>query len=91
MSHSQDAPIAPMLLTFLAGAAIGAVVMALTTPKSGPQLRRDMRSLAHRVKRRAEDVAEDLGESWDDLKECAGLTAEEQKQGKPATAKKVPS
>lgn len=89
MSH-QDSPIAPMLLTFLAGAAVGAVVMALTTPKTGPQLRRDMRSLANRVKRRADDVAEDLGESWDDLKECVGLAAEEQKHGKPVAAKKVP-
>ncbi len=90
MSH-KDAPIAPMLLTFLAGAAVGAVVMALTTPKTGSQLRRDMRVLANRVKRRAGDVADDLGESWDDLKECAGLAAEEQKQGKRVPAKKVSS
>ena len=90
MSH-QDPPLAPMLLTFLAGAALGAVVMALTTPKTGPQLRRDMRSLANRVKRSAEDVADDLGESWDDLKESAGLAAEELKHAKPAPAKKQPS
>ena len=90
MSH-QDSPIAPMLLTFLAGAAVGAVVMALTTPKTGPQLRRDMRSLANRARRRAEGMADDLGESWDDLKESAGLAAEELKHAKPATAKKQPS
>ena len=90
MSH-QDQPLAPMLLTFLAGAALGAVVMALTTPKTGPQLRRDMRALGHRVKRRAGDVAEDFGESWNDLKECAGLAAEEQKPAKPAPATKLPS
>ncbi len=90
MSH-QDPPLAPMLLTFLAGAALGAVVMALTTPKTGPQLRRDMRAMAHRVKRRAGDVADDLGESWDDLKESAGLAAEELKNAKPASAKKQPS
>jgi gas vesicle protein len=91
MSRHEAQPIAPMLLTFLAGAAVGAVVMALTTPKTGPQLRRDMRSLANRAKRRAEDIADDLGESWDDLKECAGLAAEEHKPGKPVPAKKVPS
>lgn len=90
MSH-QDSPIAPMLLTFLAGAAVGAVIMALTTPKSGPQLRRDMRSLANRARRRAEGMADDLGESWDDLKESAGLAADELKQAKPAQAKKQPS
>jgi gas vesicle protein len=80
-----------MLLTFLAGAAVGAVIMALTTPKSGPQLRRDMRSLANRARRRAEGMADDLGESWDDLKESAGLAADELKQAKPAQAKKQPS
>ena len=88
MSH-QESPTAPMLLTFLAGAALGAVVMALTTPKTGPQLRRDLRSLANRARRRAGDMADDLGESWDDLKESVGLAVEEQKQVKPAAAKKV--
>jgi hypothetical protein len=34
--ENTSSPIGPMLLTFLAGAAVGAVLAALITPKSGP-------------------------------------------------------
>ena len=40
------------LLIFLAGAAVGAAVVALTTPKSGPELRGDLNAFGHRVKDR---------------------------------------
>jgi gas vesicle protein len=50
----------PTLLTFFFGAAIGAVVVALTTPKSGPRLRKDLKDLARHGKERAHRVAEGL-------------------------------
>lgn len=41
------------LLIFLAGAAVGAAVVALTTPKSGPELRADLRDLSGKLRDRA--------------------------------------
>lgn len=43
--HQPSSPF-PTFLTFLLGAAIGAVVVALTTSRSGPTRRRDLRNLA---------------------------------------------
>ncbi len=40
------------LLIFLAGAAVGAAVVALTTPKTGPEVRADLKGLGNRVKDR---------------------------------------
>lgn len=40
------------LLLFLAGAAVGAAVVALTTPKTGPELRGDLRDLGGKVRDR---------------------------------------
>ena len=68
MSESTSNPsMGPMVLTFIAGAALGAVVMALTTPKSGPELRGDLKDLAYRAKRRAGRYVEDADEAFDDL------------------------
>ena len=41
------------LLLFLAGAAVGAAVVALTTPKTGAELRGDFKGLGNRLKDRA--------------------------------------
>ncbi len=43
-------------LTFLAGAAVGAIVVALTTPKSGPELRGDLKDFGVRMRRKATDL-----------------------------------
>jgi gas vesicle protein len=40
------------LLIFLAGAAVGAAIVALTTPKSGPELRGDLKDLSNKLKDR---------------------------------------
>ena len=40
------------LLVFLAGAAVGATVVALTTPKTGLELRGNIKDLGHKVKDR---------------------------------------
>jgi gas vesicle protein len=44
------------LLLFLAGAAIGAAVVALVTPKSGPDLRADIKDLAGKLRRKAREA-----------------------------------
>jgi gas vesicle protein len=75
MSQESNYPMGPMLLTFLAGAAVGAVVVALSTPKSGPELRGDMKDLARRARRKAGLLADDASEAWDHLKERSGEAA----------------
>jgi gas vesicle protein len=70
-----------MVLTFIAGAALGAVVMALTTPKSGPELRGDLKDLARRAKRKVGDYADDAGDTLVDLKERAALAVDDLKRG----------
>ena len=40
------------LLIFLAGAAVGAAIVALTTPKTGSELRGDLKGLGSKVKDR---------------------------------------
>jgi gas vesicle protein len=69
------------LLTFLAGAAVGAIVVALTTPKTGPELRGDLKDLTLRAKRRVGDLAEDACDTWDDLKDRTTLAANDLKRG----------
>lgn len=74
MSQETNAyPVTPMLWSFLAGAAVGAIVVALTTPKSGPELRGDLKDLARRAKRKVGDLTEDALGSLDELKLRAGL------------------
>lgn len=77
----QASPIGPMLLTFLAGAAVGAVIVALTTPKSGPELRGDMKDLARRAKRKAGMLADEACGAWDDMKGRTSLAAADLKRG----------
>ena len=70
-----------LLLTFLAGAAAGAVVVALTTPKSGPQLRGDIKDLSRRAKRRVAGLADEAAEMYDEMKERTALAAADLKRG----------
>ncbi|MDP1831843.1 MAG: YtxH domain-containing protein [Geothrix sp.] len=79
MSQEHTPSMGPKLLMFAAGAVVGAVVVALTTPKTGPELRGQLRDIARRTKRRMDDVAGDVGEAWEDLKECSALAADSQK------------
>ncbi|WP_005033059.1 YtxH domain-containing protein [Holophaga foetida] len=60
------------LVIFLAGAAVGAAVVALLNPKSGPELRADLRGLGEKVKDR---VARFRGE-------CCSGEAEHEAPGK---------
>lgn len=54
-----------MALTFLAGAAVGAIVVALTTPKSGPELRSDLKGMGNRLRRRASDLVDACADAVD--------------------------
>ena len=51
MSENQGSPCGTFMV-FLAGVAVGAVLVALTTPKSGPELRADLKGLGERMKAR---------------------------------------
>ena len=75
-------PLVPMLWTFLAGAAVGAIVVALTTPKSGPELRGDLKDLARRAKRKVGNLADEALGSLDELKLRAGLAPGESLRGR---------
>lgn len=79
--ETSTSNVGPMLLTFLAGAAIGAVVVALTTPKTGPELRGNLKDIANRAKCRAGDLASDATGAWDELKERTNLAAGDLKRG----------
>jgi gas vesicle protein len=59
MSDSKEA-LSNGLLFFLLGAAVGAVVVALVTPKSGPDLRADLKDMGNRVKDKAMRVGSEL-------------------------------
>jgi len=71
----------PMMLTFLAGATAGAILVALTTPKTGPELRGDIKDLARRAKREAGNLADAAGMAWDGMRDRTALAASDLKRG----------
>jgi gas vesicle protein len=82
MNNETPSPaLGPILLAFLAGAAAGAVLVALTTPKSGPDLRGDIKDLARRAKLRTRGMAHDASGAWQDLKERTLLAAADLRHG----------
>ena len=84
MHQEKDTPrstVGPMLLTFLAGAALGAVVTALATPRSGPELRGGLGAFGRRARTRAGAMADQAGAAWNDIKERTGMAAEDLKRG----------
>jgi gas vesicle protein len=68
MSDERSA-LATNLMLFLLGAAAGAVVVALVTPKSGPDLRADIKGLAGKLRRRAKEAGMTLCPACDDREE----------------------
>lgn len=60
--------VAGSLTLFLAGAAIGGLLVALNTPKSGPELQEDLKAMGRRARRRARDLAQEAHGAWDELK-----------------------
>lgn len=59
MSNDGNAnAVGGLLIAFLAGAAVGAAVTALMTPKTGPQLREDLKGLRDRFRKRDGEAVE---------------------------------
>ena len=87
MNQENQYPVGSMLVTFLAGAAVGAVIVALTTPKTGPQLRMDLKDVARRAKGRAGELATDASEVWGEMKGRTTQAAADLKRGVAEAAK----
>jgi gas vesicle protein len=82
MNQETTSPlVGNMLLTFLAGAALGAVVLALVTPKRGSELRGDIKDLARKAKRKASDLTGMAFGRYDDLHERACNAASDIQRG----------
>lgn len=50
MPDTHDSSMGTVLTAFLAGAAVGAIIVALTTPKRGEELREDLADLLDRFR-----------------------------------------
>lgn len=85
MNSETPSSFCSMTLTFLAGAVLGGVVVALATPKSGPHLRGDLEHMARRAKRKVGHLAEGAGDAWDALKHRSAHAADHLKRGVAAS------
>lgn len=81
MSQDSGHSSGTFLLTFLAGAAVGALVAVFTTPKSGPELREDLREFGWKVRRRGGRAVHEAGEAWEDAKDRAARAAADLRRG----------
>ena len=81
MNQDNSTSMGPIIITFLAGAAIGAVLVALTTPKSGPELRGDLRDYGRRAKRKVGEAADEACAAWDGMQQRTSLAAGDLKRG----------
>jgi gas vesicle protein len=80
MQESNTSSIGESLMLFVAGAAIGGLLVALNTPKTGPELREDLKGLGRKARRKAEGLAEDAEGAWDRLKDRASEAGESLKK-----------
>jgi gas vesicle protein len=78
--HSSNT-VGNVLLAFLAGAAVGGLVVALTTPKSGDDLRADLKGMGNRMKEKAGEALASAGSSFQEAKQRAGKAATEVEGG----------
>lgn len=81
MQDEAKGSVSTTLLAFLAGAAIGGLVVALTTPKRGEDLRADLNGLGRRMKEKAEDVLDSMSGKFEEGRRRAGQAASEVKEG----------
>jgi hypothetical protein len=72
MSESNGGSMGESLMLFLAGAAIGGLLVALNTPKTGPEFREDLQAMGRKARKKAGDLAGDAEGAWDRLKGKAG-------------------
>ena len=80
MREHDGGSIGTSLMLFVAGAAIGGLLVALNTPKTGPELREDIRDLGRKARRKAENLAGDAEGAWGRLRGQAGEAGEELKE-----------
>jgi len=77
MMHESNAnSVGESLMLFVAGAAIGGLLVALNTPKTGSELREDLRAWGRKARNRAEGLTEDAEGAWEKLKGKARDTGE---------------
>jgi len=69
MNQEKMSTLNVALLSLLGGAVLGAIVVALTTPKSGPQVREDLMALGRRAKNKAGELGDQAGEVWTETKD----------------------
>jgi len=76
MNQEQPSSLNSSLLCFLAGAVVGAVVIAFATPKKGSDLRADLSGLGRRARRKVGDLAQQVkgacDASEDREEDCSG-------------------
>jgi gas vesicle protein len=70
MNESRDTT-GSTLLFFLLGAAVGAVVVALTTPKTGRDLRSDLKDMSNKVRDKARRLTNEIYSTADGISEEA--------------------
>jgi len=69
------------LLSFIGGAVIGAVAVALTTPKTGRQVRRDLKALGLRAKDHMDEMSDQIGDVWTESRERTGQSVADLRRG----------
>lgn len=69
------------LLWFAGGALLGAMTVALTTPRTGPQVRHKLRAFGRRARRKAGALGDQAGAVWTETVERTGLSAADLKRG----------
>ncbi len=89
MQESNGGSMGGSLTLFLAGAAIGGLLVALNTPKTGPELREDLQVLGRKAKKRAQDLAEDAQEGWERVRGKVGEAGHEAAEEARAEAKEL--
>ena len=65
------------MLAFIAGAAVGAVIVALTTPKRGSELREDLAGMGRRAKGKMDDLAQQGTQAWEAFKDDASESGQD--------------
>jgi gas vesicle protein len=81
MAQRSEPCLGSALLYLAAGAAVGALAVALATPRSGPDLRDVLRRLGRRARRRTAGLAEDARATWEGLQGRADAAARDLSRG----------
>lgn len=81
MSQESTSSATVAIMSFIAGAAVGALVVALTTPKSGPEVREDLMALGRRAKGKACELGDQAGAAYQEGLDRAGHAMTDLKRG----------